>query len=228
MYKNVDFSNEHLLLPEYTPSPFYLIALRVIDIIVSICALIIFSPALILVSLAILIEDKHNPFYVDMSRLGKDKKRIKFYKFRSMIVNASEMERKNKEIYKQIRSGVHKIENHPYVTKVGRFIRKYSIDEMPQFLNVLSGEMSVVGARALKHDEVEKFLKEEPSYAKYMNALFEFKPGITGIWQVSGRSKIDFKTRLRMEAYYNRKRNLLTDILVMLKTPLAVLKAETH
>lgn len=214
-------------LPPYKKRLFYPFLSRLMDIIISITALVVFSPILLITSLLIYLEDKHSPLFVD-TRLGKGKKPFPFFKFRSMVVNAHELERKNKEIYKQLRSGEHKVENHPYVTKVGKFIRKYSIDEMPQFINVLLGDMSVVGPRALKIDEEKKFRKENPDHVKYLDALFEVKPGITGFWQVSGRSNIDFRKRMRMEAYYARTHSILKDILILLKTPLAVLKAETH
>ena len=214
-------------LPPYKKRFFYPFLSRLMDIIISITALVVFSPILLITSLLIYLEDKHSPLFVD-TRLGKGKKPFPFFKFRSMVVNAHELERKNKEIYKQLRSGEHKVENHPYVTKVGKFIRKYSIDEMPQFINVLLGDMSVVGPRALKIDEEKKFRKENPDHVKYLDALFEVKPGITGFWQVSGRSNIDFRKRMRMEAYYARTHSILKDILILLKTPLAVLKAETH
>jgi len=145
-----------------------------------------------------------------------------------MFKNASELERNNKKVFKQLRSGEHKVKDHPYVTKIGRFIRKYSIDEMPQFINVLLGDMSIVGPRALKIDEEDKFRSENPKIAEYLDVIFEVKPGITGFWQVSGRSKIDFDKRIKMEAYYARVKDIVNDILIMLETPLAVIRAETH
>ncbi len=220
-------SDSYINLPPYKKRLFYPYISRIMDIFIALMSLIIFSPILLITSLLIYLEDKHSPFFID-TRLGKNKKPFSFFKFRSMLVNAHELERKNKEIYKKLRSGEHKVENHPYVTKVGKFIRKYSIDEMPQFINVLRGDMSVVGPRALKIDEEKKFREENPDHIKYLDALFEVKPGITGFWQVSGRSNIDFRKRMRMEAYYARTHSILRDIIILLKTPLAVLKAETH
>lgn len=214
-------------LPPKKSAPVYFFMVRVMDILISVVALILLSPILLITVLAILIEDKTNPIFIS-HRLGKNKEPFKFIKFRSMVPNAFELERKNKEVMKKLRSGKHKVENHPYVTKVGRFIRKYSIDELPQFINVLTGDMSFVGPRALYADEVNKFYKEYPNEKKYMDAIFEVKPGITGFWQVSGRSKIPFKKRIRMEAYYARNYNIFEDILIILKTPFAVLKADTH
>lgn len=213
--------------PRKMNCPFCTVFGRFLDIIVSLAAILIFTPLWILVAIAIYVEDAGNPIFVD-TRLGKDRKMIKFFKFRSMFHNASELERKNKKVYKQLRSGEHKVKDHPYVTKVGRFIRKYSIDEMLQFFNVLAGDMSVVGPRALKVDEEDKFRRENKHLGKHLDMLFEVKPGITGYWQVSGRSNIDFETRIKMEAYYARVKDVINDILIMLETPLAVIRAETH
>lgn len=214
-------------LPPKKDAKLYFLLVRVIDLVVSITGLLILSPLILITALAIYIEDHHNPFYTSY-RLGKDENPFKFYKFRSMYVNAWDLERKNKKVMKQLRSGKHKVENHPYVTKVGRFIRKYSIDEIPQLINVLKGDMSFVGPRAQFKDEVDKFRKEYPDHEKYVKAFFEVKPGITGFWQVSGRNKIDFDKRMRMEAYYARDYNIFDDLFIILKTPFAVLKAETH
>lgn len=214
-------------LPPKKKAPLYFFLVRVLDIVVSITGLIVFSPLLLITMVAIMIEDPHNPFYTP-KRVGKDKKLFTFIKFRSMLYNAWELERKDKELMKQLRGGKHKVENHPYVTKVGKFIRKYSIDELPQLVNVLLGQMSFVGPRALFPDEIEKFYKDYPDHKKYMDVVFEVKPGITGFWQVSGRNKIDFEKRVRMEAYYARDYNFFNDLLIILKTPIAVLKAETH
>lgn len=201
--------------------------IRVLDILIVIVAFIPFLFIFVLTALAIYIEDKNNPIYKDR-RLGQFKIPFKLIKFRSMFTNAESLERNNKEIYEKLRSNEHKVENHPYVTKVGRFIRKTSIDELPQLLNVLKGEMSIVGPRALKIDEEDKFRKENPEYAKYLDAHFEVKPGITGFWQVSGRSKIDFKKRIRMEAYFARNFTVINYLIILFKTPIAILRAETH
>lgn len=222
-FRNPNFST----LPRKMNCLFCVVFGRFLDIAVSLVALTIFSPILLLVCLLIFLEDGGSPIFVD-TRIGRKRQTFKFYKFRSMMNNASELEKNNKEIYSQLRSAEHKVKNHPYVTKVGRFIRKYSIDEMPQFFNVLLGDMSVVGPRALKTDEEEKFRSENPKIRKYLDTIFEVKPGITGYWQVSGRSNIDFEKRIKMEAYYARVKDIVNDILIMLETPLAVIKAETH
>jgi len=214
-------------LPTKRKAPLYFFLVRILDIFVAVVGIIILFPLYVITAMAIMIEDPHNPFYTP-KRVGKNKKLFTFIKFRSMLHNAWELERKDKELMKKLRGGKHKVENHPYVTKVGKFIRKYSIDETPQLINVLVGQMSFVGPRALFPDEIEKFYKDYPNHKKYMDALFQVKPGITGFWQVSGRNKIDFDKRIRMEAYYARNYNIFDDLLIILKTPFAVLKAETH
>lgn len=225
--KKLTHNEEFFDLPPKKDAHVYFFMVRVLDLIVSITSIVLLFPVYILISLAILLEDGHSPIYVD-KRLGKNKRPIRFFKFRSMKVNASELEKANKDLYTKLRTGEHKVKDHPYVTKVGKFLRKSSLDEIPQFFNVLEGTMSFVGPRALKTDEEKKFRDENPDYVKYLDALFEVKPGITGFWQVSGRSKIDFHKRIRMEAYYARTYSIINDILLIIKTPIAVLKAETH
>ncbi len=219
--------NEFFELEPKKDLSFHFKVIRVFDILISIFFLIPISLIFIIVSIAIFIEDRNSPIYVDR-RLGKGKRIFNLIKFRSMFKNAEAMEKADKNIYEKLRSNEHKIENHPFVTKVGKFIRKTSIDELPQFINVLRGDMSIVGPRALKIDEEEKFRGENPDYAKYLDAHFEVKPGITGYWQVSGRSKIDFKKRMRMEAYFARNFTIPNYFLVLFQTPIAILRAETH
>lgn len=222
----IALDEDHIKLPKKQRAKLYFFLIRIIDLIVAFFGIIIFSPLLVVIALLIFLEDRHSPIYIDR-RLGKDRKIFKFYKFRSMYVNAEKMEKADKEIYTKLRTGEHKIENHPFVTKIGKFIRKSSIDEMPQFLNVLKGDMCIVGPRALKIDEEEKFRKENPEYKKYLDAFFEVKPGITGYWQVSGRNNLDFHKRIRMEACYARNYSVLNYIVIMFKTPIAVFKHET-
>jgi len=175
--------------------------------------------------IAIYLQDRGGPIYIQ-KRVGKSKKEFDFIKFRSMIKNADEVLFLDKDLYKKMRSGTHKVKDDPRITCVGRFIRKYSIDELPQFINVLKGEMSFVGPRALRPDELAKFEKEHPEMKKYINDIFKVKPGITGLWQVSGRSKIPFNDRVKKDAKYSNTPSLLMDILIILKTPLAVLRGE--
>jgi len=198
---------------------------RLMDIIVSVFFLTVFSPIYIAVILAIFIQDGGCPVYIQR-RVGKVRKNFDFIKFRSMVKNADDVLFSNEELYKKMRSGTHKVKDDPRITKVGKFIRKYSIDELPQFVNVLRGEMSFVGPRALRPDELAKFEKEHPEMKGFLKDVFKVKPGITGLWQVSGRSSINFVARMKMDAFYANNPSILRDFSIILKTPIAVLKGE--
>ncbi len=159
-------------------------------------------------------------------RVGKNGKVFYHYKFRSMIpqgYNAIKTDPKFKKLYEEYKNSNFKLNKDPRVTKVGRFIRKYSIDETPQFVNVLKGEMSLVGPRPCFVEELEEQKKKFPHCDKYIKEMLKIKPGITGYWQVEGRSNVNFDKRVEMDAYYARKRSLLFDILIILKTPWAMI-----
>jgi len=203
----------------------YSLVKRVLDITISVLALIIFSPFALLCSLAIWLEDRDSIIY-SQERIGKDRNLFKIYKFRSMVKNADELLFSNSELYERMRSGSHKMDDDPRVTRIGRFLRKYSIDEFPQFLNVLWGEMSFVGPRAYRPDELEKYERENPSVKNALATILSVKPGITGLWQVSGRSQLSFGERIRLEERYARSRSLLLDFYIILRTPIAVIQAK--
>ncbi len=155
-------------------------------------------------------------------RVGRNGKFFHLYKFRSMIVNAHSRLRKDprfKKLYKKYRKSSYKLYKDPRVTPVGKFIRKHSIDEIPQFINVLRGEMSIVGPRAYFPDELETQQNKYPQTTKLVEEMLQVKPGITGYWQVSGRSEVNFDKRIEMDAYYARKKSILRDMLILLKTP---------
>jgi len=198
---------------------------RLIDIIVSVFFLIVFSPIYLVAVIAIFIQDKGSPIYIQ-ERVGKDRTIFNFIKFRSMVKNADAILFSNKELYKKMRSGTHKVKEDPRITRIGGFMRKYSIDELPQFVNVLKGEMSFVGPRALRPDELAEFEKEHPEMKKYLDSIFRVKPGITGLWQVSGRSSITFIDRMKMDADYANNPSVLKDFCIIIRTPVAVLKGE--
>lgn len=203
----------------------YRVVKRFLDIVVALVALVIGFPLFLLVSLAIWLEDRGKIIYTQ-ERIGKDRKLFKIFKFRSMIENADEILFSNPELYEKMRSGSHKVKDDPRITKVGKFIRKYSIDEAPQFLNVLKGEMSFVGPRAYRPDELEKCEREMSNRTEQFEHILSAKPGITGLWQVSGRSNLSFTERLDLEEEYALSKSLLLDLFIILKTPIAVLKAE--
>jgi len=208
----------------------YETAKRTIDILGSIFLLILFSPIMIITAIAIKLTSK-GPILADIpKRVGKNGKLFYPYKFRSMIVNAYYLlktDPKFKKAYReQQTSGNYKIKNDPRVTPVGKIIRKYSIDEMPQFFNVLRGEMSIVGPRPYYPEELKLQQKLYPGTKKYIKEALKVKPGITGYWQVTGRSDIKFDKRIEMDAYYARKKSLLFDLLIILKTPWAMISGK--
>ncbi|MBU1032077.1 sugar transferase [Patescibacteria group bacterium] len=196
---------------------------RFIDIIGSLLGLIFLSPLLLLVALAISI-DSPGPIFADTPmRAGKNGKLFRIYKFRSMVQNAHEILEKNPDLMEEYKRHGYKIFNDPRVTRVGKFIRKYSIDELPQSLNILKGEMSLVGPRAYYPYELEEQQKNYPASRKYVKVILSGKPGLTGVWQVTGRSEINFDKRVKMDAMYVKKRSIFYDFWLILKTVPAVL-----
>lgn len=202
---------------------------RTIDIFFSLLLIILFLPIIFLVAIAIKLETP-GPIFADTpKRVGRYGKTFKMYKFRSMIQNAHQILRqdpKYAELYSQYKKGSYKLKDDPRTTKVGRFIRKYSLDEVPQFFNVLNGEMSLVGPRAYYPDELEDQQKKYPYTRKAVKIVLSVKPGITGFWQVSGRSAINFDKRIEMDAEYVKKCSILYDIIIMLKTPWAMISGK--
>lgn len=139
-----------------------------------------------------------------------------------MIVNAHNLLRTNskfKKLYEEYKKNSFKLKNDPRVTRVGRFIRKHSLDEIPQLINVLKGEMSLVGPRAYYPDELETQQKKYPHTRKLVKKVLSIKPGITGIWQTSGRSEVNFDKRIALDASYVDNLSLWLDLKIILKTP---------
>jgi lipopolysaccharide/colanic/teichoic acid biosynthesis glycosyltransferase len=202
---------------------FYDLSKRLIDLVGSIFLLILFSPVIVLTSILIKTTSSGPVFAGTPKRVGLGGKKFYPYKFRSMIVNAYELLRTDPRFAKaykeQQESGIYKVKNDPRITGVGKHIRKHSIDEIPQLFNVFKGEMSVVGPRPYYPDELKKQLKKYPKTKKLIDQMQTVKPGITGYWQVSGRSDVAFDKRIEMDAYYAKKKSLLLDILILLKTP---------
>lgn len=202
---------------------------RFIDIISSVVLLIFFSPIIILTSIAIKLDSK-GPIFADTPmRVGKDGKLFRMYKFRSMVQNAYEIlsaDPEYKKLYEEYKKSGFKLKHDPRVTKVGHFIRKYSLDEIPQFLNVLKGDMSLVGPRAYYPDELSYQQKKYPQTQDAVKIVLSVKPGITGLWQVSGRSEINFDKRIKMDANYAKRQSVIYDIYIILRTPDAMVSAK--
>lgn len=199
---------------------------RLMDIVGSLLAIIAFSPILVATAIWIKKVSPNGPVFADLpKRVGKNKKPFRFLKFRSMIPNAHEILLKDPVLYKKYVDNNYKInaEEDPRIIKGGVFIRKYSIDELPQFFNVLKGEMSIVGPRAYYFFEIEEQEKRYPETSELIKRAVSVKPGITGPWQVSGRSLIGFVERVKLDADYANNRSILYDILIVIKTPYVVL-----
>lgn len=188
---------------------------RVLDVCAASAALIGGSPVFGLTALLIKLEDG-GPVFFRQQRVGYRGKLFGMYKFRSMVTNAEEVKKRLEEQNEMQGGVIFKMKNDPRVTRVGRITRKYSIDELPQFWNVLVGDMSLVGPRPPLPKEVELYLPEE-------RQRLLAKPGITCLWQVSGRSEIDFRGQVKLDIDYIRSTSILTDIKLLLMTVPAVL-----
>ncbi|OGH10237.1 MAG: hypothetical protein A2152_00530 [Candidatus Levybacteria bacterium RBG_16_35_6] len=210
-------------------SIFYEIIKRLMDIFFSLVLLIIFSPVLLIVAISIKL-DSRGPVLADTpERVGRNGRPFKMYKFRSMIENAHEILRENpkySKFYAQYKKGSYKLKDDPRITKVGHFIRKHSLDEIPQLINILKGEMSLVGPRAYYPDELREQQKQYPKTQDSVKVVLSVKPGLTGFWQVSGRSEINFDKRIEMDAQYVRKRSVPYDLWIILKTPWAMVSGK--
>lgn len=208
---------------------------RVIDIVGSLVALVIFAPIFLLIALAIKLDSPGPVFYVH-ERVTEKGQLFRIIKFRSMRLEYSSGSKyggAQAEAYlKQILEDperkrefqqFYKLKNDPRVTRVGRILRKTSLDETPQFWNVLTGSMSLVGPRAYLPSELLTQMDVYPQIKADVKQLLTVKPGITGPWQINGRSSIAFDERVRMDAEYARRRSIWYDLLILLRTPAAVL-----
>lgn len=187
----------------------YKFSKRILDIICSTLGLIILSPILLIVAILIKLESK-GPVIFSQKRVGLNGNEFKMYKFRSMVQNAEELKEKLAK-QNEMSGPMFKMKDDPRVTKVGKFIRKTSIDEIPQLINVLKGEMSLVGPRPSLPKEVAKF---EPWMLDRLNV----KPGLTCYWQVTGRNNIDFEEWMKLDLQYVEDRSFLLDLKLIFKT----------
>ncbi|MGC9049031.1 MAG: sugar transferase [Patescibacteria group bacterium] len=187
---------------------------RIFDIIVSLFCLVLLLPLYLIVSILIKL-DSEGPVFVALSRVGQRGKIFKLYKFRSMIKNAHQLKSKLLS-YNERQGPLFKMKNDPRITRVGRFLRRWSIDELPQIINVLRGEMSFVGPRPHEPEEVAQ-------YQKWHKQLLTIKPGITGLAQISGRSELPFNQEAKLDIYYMENWSLSFDLQILIKTIPAVL-----
>jgi Undecaprenyl-phosphate galactose phosphotransferase WbaP len=194
---------------------------RFIDLSIVIVGGIVVLPWLLLFALLVKLSSP-GPVLYGHTRLGQNGKRFKAYKFRSMVVDAKEQLELMLESNPQIREEWeknHKLKDDPRVTKIGRFLRRTSFDEFPQFINILKGEMSLVGPRPVVDEEVEK-------YGEDYNRIFSVKPGLTGLWQVSGRSDTDYSERVAFDSYYLQSWSVWLDLWIIYKTVGVVIRGK--
>lgn len=218
-------SEENSLVREYQDGAYtqvipkenrrYIIMKRSLDIVCACLGLIILGIIFLFVAIFIKFEDRKGPIFFKQTRVGLGGKTFNMYKFRSMVSNAEELKEMLKE-KNEATGPVFKMKNDPRITKIGRFIRKTSIDELPQLFNVLKGEMSLVGPRPPLPSEVEL-------YSSYEYQRLQVVPGLTCYWQVSGRSKIGFEEWVELDLKYIRERSMIVDIKLILKTVPALL-----
>ena len=206
--KKVQESKKYIKLDQ--ENRIYLFLKRVIDIFGSGFGLIILSPLFLIVAIAIKIEDSKGSVLFSQKRVGQYGKVFNMYKFRSMVSNAEELKAELME-QNEMSGPMFKMKHDPRITKVGKFIRKTSIDELPQLINILKGEMSLVGPRPSLPKEVAKF-------ESWMLERLEVKPGLTCYWQVMGRNDIDFEDWMKLDIKYVHDRNLWLDIKLIFKT----------
>ncbi len=188
----------------------YTFSKRFIDITGSILGLTLLSPLIMLVLVMIKVEDPNGPIFFKQQRVGKDGKKFMMYKFRSMVSNAEELLEELLEV-NETSGAMFKMKNDPRVTKTGAFIRKTSIDELPQLWNVIKGQMTLVGPRPPLPREVIQ-------YTDYDKQRLSVVPGCTGLWQVSGRSNIGFKDMVELDLEYISKKSLAFDMKIIFKT----------
>lgn len=207
---------------------FYPIIKRLGDIVLSFLLLIISSPLLLLTALMIKLTDGGEVFLRDPLRIGLNGKDFFMYKFRTMIPDAQN-EILNNPKYKEkkkewLKNGNKlKIKDDPRITWIGKILRRTDIDELPQLINVLKGDMSIVGPRPSYHYEMSRFLKKHPEKEILVNSIWSVRPGITGLWQVSGRNKIPFEERIEIDARYAQNYDFILDLGILVQTPFVVL-----
>lgn len=203
----------------YKKKPIFSFCKRLFDIISSLLGLIILSPIFLIIIILVKIDSKGPAFY-GHERIGKNGKTIKVLKFRSMKLDSRPLEEiltaEQLEEYKRD----FKVTNDPRITRIGKFLRKTSLDELPQLVNIFLGQMSVVGWRPILQEELDRYSKDE------QGLLLKVKPGLTGYWASHGRSDIDYKDRIKMELYYPYKRGFWLDIRILWHTLIGVFKHE--
>lgn len=198
--------------------PIYHAVKRGFDFIAATCGLILLSPVMLWIALLIKRED-HGPIFYNKTRVGKNGKTFKMYKFRSMFVNADQMLDKLKD-QNDVEGPMFKMKKDPRITKVGHFIREHSLDELPQFINVIKGDMSLVGPRPPLPSEVAE-------YSDYDKQRLYVTPGCTGLWQATERNEVGFNEMVQLDIKYIQNASFIYDLLIIYKTIRIMLKPNT-
>lgn len=197
----------------------YIFIKRLFDIVLSLIGCLCLLPVALIVKISYILNKDYASIFFSQERIGKNGKTFKFYKFRSMVVNADkvleELLKNDKEARKEYKLNK-KFKNDPRITKMGKILRKTSLDELPQFINVLKGDMSLIGNRPY-------LPREKDDMGTYFDTIVKTKPGLTGYWQVNGRSNTTFEERLKLEEYYSNHASLKMDIKILFKTVYVVL-----
>jgi len=196
---------------------FYIVIKRLLDLMLAILILPVALPLLLITAIAIKIENVNGPIIYSQLRTGRGGTLFKMYKFRTMVPNADELKQKYAHL-NELQWPDFKIKNDPRITKVGKILRKTSLDELPQIFNILAGNMSLVGPRPTS------FGPER--YNIWHTERFDVLPGVTGLWQIIGRGEVDFDDKLRLDILYVKKRCLKLDILLLFKTIPVILKGK--
>lgn len=198
----------------------YVFFKRFFDIIASLIGLVILIPSIILVKISYMLNGDYASIFFVQDRIGKSGKLFKMIKFRTMVIDADaklvELLKSNRKLANEYRINK-KLVNDPRITRAGKFVRKISLDELPQIINVFLGQMSLIGNRPYLPREI-------PDMGRYYNEIIKSKPGLSGLWQTSGRSNTTFLTRLKLETYYSNHKSFRLDVELFVKTFLVVFK----
>jgi exopolysaccharide production protein ExoY len=206
--------------------PYFDFCKRLLDILGSLFLIIIFSPLFILITIGIKLTST-GPIFFKQKRAGKNHKEFYMYKFRSMYIGDNDKKLKNNypELWKKYKDNGWKLpmNEDPRITPIGKIIRTVSFDELPQLFNILKGEMSLVGPRAYREEELKEYEQKYPHTKEYIEDIRSVRPGLTGVWQTSGRNDLPFEKRAKMDSSYVRHRSIRQEIYILIKTPMSMI-----
>ncbi|WP_094096402.1 sugar transferase [Paenibacillus physcomitrellae] len=200
------------------PGPMYHFVKRFLDIVLSCIGLVLTAPVFLIAAICIKVEDPGGKVFFKQTRIGKNERPFEMYKFRSMVSNAEEMKKELMK-YNEVSGAMFKMKNDPRITRTGRFLRKTSIDELPQLWNVLRGNMSLVGPRPPLPDEVAQ-------YTEYHKQRLKVIPGCTGYWQVGARNSVGFDEMVQMDLKYIKDRCIRLDLKIIMQTGLKIINSK--